>query len=348
MSRRLKTLIPWLLSAAFVAFIATTTDLERFVETLRSLDPWAFAGVTLLGVAATYVTDCLCLKILFGRFFAPVAYRDLLTVKGTSYLLNVVNYNAGAGGVAIFLARRKGLDVFKAVGTMAFLNTVDLFALSALIALGLWLGPDVLDPSHRVGLTWALAGMGAVLVGTILFWVFKVPFLPRKVRELRIFHAFRIASLADYPTFIGLRLLFVSQYILIHWAYLRVFGIPIPFSHLMVFVPVLTFIGVLPISIAGLGTTQVAMRYFFAPYPMLAAAGGLIAATVALGGQAGGAGGAGLFTVVGDALAGPGTDPTALIDAYSTATLVGIVATRAVIGLITMRSVAADFIPPTT
>jgi hypothetical protein len=59
---------------------------------------------------------------------------------------------------------------------------------------------------------------------------------------------------------------FVFLFILNHWLALRVFGIEIPLLNVLVYVPIITFIGVVPITVAGLGTVQAATVYLFNPY----------------------------------------------------------------------------------
>lgn len=336
-------LLPWVVSGGIVAYLALTTDIPRFLEVLGSINPWSFFLVTLMGMTVVYTLDSLCLKLLFKRFMGPVTYAEMLSVKGTSYFLNIVNYNAGAGAVALFASKKKGFGFLESAGTMLFLNAMDIFALALLVIIGLTLGPDVLTDAERSGLSWTCLGLATILLGTIAFWVFKAPFLPQKVRGFRIFYPFRESRLLDYPFFILLRTLFVVQYVFIHWGFLRVFGIHVPISHLLVYVPILTFIGVLPISIAGLGTTQVALRHFIAPYPPIAMATPMIAGLLLLSTSSAGVDMTGIAPALSEAMVDAGTDSVAHIDAYSTATIFGMLLGRVAIGLVTMRGTIQDF-----
>ena len=265
-----------------------------------------------------------------------------MEVKGTSYFLNVVNYNAGAGGVALFMSKRFGFNFMEAIGAMIFLNAMDLFALSILLCFGMAFGSGLLAPEQQEPLILLLVGMGVLFVGTILFWVYKVPFLPSYIRTLRIFHGFRVAKLSDYAALLGARTPFVAHYVVLHWAFMPLFGLDIPFSHLLVYVPILIFITVLPISIAGLGTTQVAMRYFLAPYPPLSACAPLIGGLFLVA-SASGADPTGSASIVGEYISTQGTNPAAQIDAYSTSSILGLLAARIGLGLFTVRSVSRDF-----
>jgi uncharacterized membrane protein YbhN (UPF0104 family) len=336
-------LLPWLISGGIVAYLALTTDIPRFLDILGSINPWRFLLVTVLGMTVVFTLDSFCLKLLFRRFMGAVTYREMLSVKGTSYFLNIVNYNAGAGAVALFASKKKGFGFLESAGVMLFLNAMDIFALALLVAIGLTLGPDVLSATERSGLSWTCLALGLVLLGTIVFWVYKAPFLPRKVREFRIFYPFRESRVLDYPFFILLRTLFVVQYVFIHWGFLKVFGIHVPISHLLVYVPILTFIGVLPISIAGLGTTQVALRHFIAPYPPIAMAAPLVVGFLLISTTSAGVDMSSVAPALSDAMTQAGTDPVAHIDAYSTASIFAMLLGRIAIGLFTMRGTIKDF-----
>jgi hypothetical protein len=47
---------------------------------------------------------------------------------------------------------------------------------------------------------------------------------------------------------------------------LRAFGVQVPVSQAILYLPIVYFIAVLPIAVMGLGTTQVAMIYFLSSY----------------------------------------------------------------------------------
>jgi len=343
MTNFLKKALPWIGTALILGYLAATTDIDRFIESLTYVNPWAFAGVTCAGTLLVYLSDCFCLNLLFRRFFGPVGFRDILAVKGTSYFLNVVNYNAGAGGVALFMSKRFGFGLVECIGAMIFLNAMDLFGLAILLSLGMAFGAEMLPEAHQQAMSWILLGMAGVFVGTLLFWVWRVPYLPGVVRTFRIFHGFRVAKLSDYFVLIFVRTVFVGHYVLLHWCYIQLFSLDVPLTHLLIYVPMLTFITVLPISIAGLGTTQVALRYFLAPYPPLAVVAPIVGGLFLLGTSATGDS-SGLFGWVGSFMSSTGADPMPAIDAYSTSCILALLSARICVGLFSVRSVSKDFI----
>ena len=349
MRQTLKRFLPWILTLAILAYLVLTTDIRRFIATLGVVDPFAVVAVAIVGTLCVWLADCLCLRTIFRCFFDGMRYRDFLVAKGTSYFLNVVNYNAGAGGVALFMSRRAGIGFLEALGTMLFLNVVDIFALASMVGLGLVIGPNVVKPEQYQALVWICAGMAGAFILCIAIWVYRLPVIPRRFRELRIFHSFRTAKLHHYPLLVLMRMAFIFLYVLIHIALLEIFAIPVPFTHLLFYLPLITFVAVIPISVAGLGTTQVAWRELVGSYPPLAAAAPLVTAALAIGvasvGGAGPAEGAtGLFGAAAHATILEGTDSVAVIDAFSTTAILVMLLARVVLGSFTVRSTVKDFV----
>jgi len=74
------------------------------------------------------------------------------------------------------------------------------------------------------------------------------------------------ASLATVARFVVLRVFFLSQYMAAHYMFLVLFGLDVPVERLLVYLPLLTFVQIIPVTISGLGTTQLVMRHFYSPF----------------------------------------------------------------------------------
>ena len=296
--------------------------------------------------------DSFCLTLLLRRFNAPVTFREILPLKGASYLLNIINYNAAMGGMALYLKRVRRVSFLETASSLLFMNVLDVFALCGLIALGLIFSEDALavalSPESRRGLAWVVAGFAALLVGSWIYWNAGFDFFVLgKLRSWRIFHAFREARLVDYAWLLGLRTVMVFLYVTITWLFARTFGFAVPFGAMLALQPIIIFVGTIPISVAGLGTTQVVMRAFYgvyATYLLLAPASGAllegltapVAAAAPLGGPAAAAARQGL-----EATMAAYYDPTALVDAFSTASISSVVLLRVLVGYLFVRHVGA-------
>jgi len=307
------TLLPWAITACILGYIGLTTDLQQFWETLRNTNFLGFVPTVLAVCITVFLFDTWCLRLLFTRFNAPTTYREMLPLKGTSYFLNVINYNAAAAGIALFFKKRKGVPFLEALSSMLWMNFIDIVSLALLMLLGMGLagvgglGPD--EPSVLLGTAGFIL---LVLVGSCIYWNAGFNWLILgRFRTWTIFTAFKKATLKDYAQFIGLRVAFVGTYIVSQWACMPFFNLDASLRELFLFVPVLTFVGTIPLTtVAGMGTVQVLMRHYFYDFVPPNASEQLVHAH---------------------------------IDAYSTTTILSFVLCRILIGYVFMGSVAKDF-----
>jgi uncharacterized membrane protein YbhN (UPF0104 family) len=250
-----------------VGYIGWAHDVRAIGDALLAVRLDWLLALWLVTIIAVFLADVGCLTLLFSRLNAPVTYRELLPVKGASYFLNIVNYNAAAGAVAWFLRKTQGVPFLEAASSMLWLNVIDLIALNAYVTAGLLLAGDAFPADTRATLWLANGALYAVYVGSAIYWNAGFDFFVLgRLRGLAIFSAFRRATVGTHLQFLALRASFLMLYVVMQFASVRLFGIEVPFGMLLVYNAIITFIGTIPISIAGLGTTQLAMLAFYGPY----------------------------------------------------------------------------------
>lgn len=309
MTEVLKRVLPWLVTTLVLAFIAVTTDLETAWATVRATNWVTFVPAVIAVCVTVFLFDSWCLVRLFSRFVAPVTFKEMLPLKGTSYFLNVINYNAAAAGIALFFRNKKGVPFLEALASMLWLNFIDIVALAALVLLGMWVSPVELDPKLAFWVTAVCSGVLVILVGSCIYWNGRFDwFFFGRFRSWTIFASFAKARLPDYAFFIGIRIAFVGTYVVSQAVSMPFFSLDAGIRELFLFVPLLTFVGTIPFTtIAGLGTVQVLMRSFYEPFTPTY----------------------------------PSMDQVhAHIDAYSTTTILAFVLVRIAIGAVFMRGVS--------
>ncbi len=307
------TAMPWVITLAILAYIGTTTDIDAAIETLKATNWLGFLPAVLCVVVVVFAFDSWCLVKVFSRFNAEVTFREILPLKGASYFLNVINYNAAAAGIALFFRNKKGVPFLHALASMLWMSFIDIVALATLMLIGMGLasGTATLSADHQTILVGLAGFIYLVLVGSCIYWNAGFDWLILgRFRDWRIFSTFAKAKLKDYAFFIGLRTAFVGTYVVSQWICMPFFDMQATLMELLLYVPVLTFVGVIPLTtVAGMGTVQVLMRDFYIGFV-------------------------------------PGTEHhlmVAHIDAYSTTTILAFVLGRIAIGAFFVNSVAQDF-----
>ena len=203
-----------------------------------------------------FLVDAFVVQQAVSWFNVPVAYRDILPVRGTSYILSLVNTQLGQGGIAFYLHRRHGLPFWEITGTMIFVSFVEIYQLAFYSFVGAAAGGQ-LGVVAPVGVYAALA---AYLV--VHLWWFSRPRAGR-LGQARILTAFRKARPWHYLQLLLYKTPNLLAAVTVHWLALPLFGMHVPFTMLLASLPLVFFFAALPIAAAHLGPSQAAWVYFF-------------------------------------------------------------------------------------
>lgn len=267
MKKRLRQLLPWVVTIGILVFLLNKYDPEAVWGALKNADLAFLLPLWTAAVLVVYVADTGCLIHLFRVCRQKVDLEDLFRVKGASYLLNVINYNAAAGGIGYYVSRRTGTPLLEALSSMLMLSGIDLLALAAFVGLAFMTSPDFLPVDYEgpVLTICIVLVLGYLMVG--LLWRFRssFPFMAR-VAQWRILHCLRVSTFGEQLGLVGIRFLFMGLYFVTQYYSLKAFNIHIPLVELCGFNAILTLVGIIPLSIAGLGTTQWVMVALYTPY----------------------------------------------------------------------------------
>ncbi len=269
----LQRLLPPLGTALLVGYMLHSTDLPAVAAALQRADLGRVLFVIALGTVGAWLADSACLVWILRRTLPTAAQasglglRPLAELKAASYVLNIVNYNAATLGMAFVVARRAGVGFLEATVALAVMSWLDLVALASLLTLGLQVAPDLIAavPGLQSRLQWIALAVMALALGSVLVLQSQAP-IPGPLQRLRSWTVLRpLASLRPQAMIVGvlLRGAFVCIYVIIHHQLLQAFGLAPSLAALLVLVPVLTVVGVVPLSISGIGTTQLLARELY-------------------------------------------------------------------------------------
>jgi hypothetical protein len=254
-------LIAALLTLAIFALILRRVGFSALAAALRDADYATFLALMIPNTLFYFAWDTLVLTVVIRWFHGPVRYRDLLPVRAASYVVGFFNTNLGRGALAAYLSRRLQAPFLELGSTVIFLVLTEYTQLVLWAMLGLFGFRAEVSRSVLV----VAAGVATAWLG--IRWLLAP-------RAWAIVRTFRLATPARYATIVALRapLFFVS--LCLHYYAAHAFGIHIPFSQMLTFLPVIFMIAALPVTVAHLGTTQAAWIFFFsqlAPVPRLLA-----------------------------------------------------------------------------
>lgn len=244
-------LAPYLIAAGVIAFLSR----QYSIDAVRA--EMARGNVLPLGPIAlvTYVASLLWVAaadrvVLVGSLGADAAprYASIAKGKAAAVVLHIVHYALGQGAYATWLGRRTGIGVGRTGGLIFYIVAAELSSVCVFATLVIVLG----QPNVPTSLLLTVAGVAAGLVGFAL-----VAPLTR-LERLTAFETWTKLGARRGLTQLGIRLLQHTTTTTGSWLAATAFGLEIPFSVMLSYMPVILVVGSLPVNVAGFGAVQAA------------------------------------------------------------------------------------------
>jgi hypothetical protein len=256
MKKRLVRLLAWAVTAGILVLLFRRIPFNEVVAAARGAAGWTVPAAVFFGFVI-YLADSFAIWKTFGWFLAQLSLTDILLVRGATYLLAAINYNVGQGAIVYFVHRVARVPVIRGVATVLLIMGINVLALLFLATFGLAAAPAV---PHALKLIVAVAYAGLTV------YIAAVIAKPRWLASRPLFDVLLGAGLGGHLRALLVRLPHIAILFTFQIFMLRGFGVAVPVLQAIAALPVVFFIAVLPISVQGLGTTQVAMIFFFARY----------------------------------------------------------------------------------
>jgi hypothetical protein len=256
MRNRIARSLAWVLALALLAYLFHRSSPAEVARAVKQAAPWTVPVLAVL-VVVVYLADSLAMWRIFGWFVARLSFREVLVVRGATYLLAIINYTVGQATIVYFVNRSRGVPVSRGAAAVLLVMGTNVLLLLFFTTAGLAVAAEVprLLPTV-VAIAWA--GLAVYIVAVAL--------RPRWLTDRPIFDVLLGAGVGGHLKAVAVRVPHLLSLILYTYVSMRAFGIRVPVQHAVACLPVVFFISVLPISPAGLGTMQMAMILFFARY----------------------------------------------------------------------------------
>lgn len=186
-----------------------------------------------------FLIDSLIVWRVIGWFNAKVAYKDILPVRASTYILSILNEQVGKGAMALYLYRREGVPGWKLGSSMLFIMTCELIYLCAWANIGLALQWEILPPVFRA---LPFVGLGIVTLFTLAYLYFRgYIFKGFNLRDRHLLHAFKEARLEQYGLILLLRSPALLAAVIVYSEAIALFGVNIPYLQMLGLLPVIFF-----------------------------------------------------------------------------------------------------------
>ena len=256
MRARLGRIAAWIGTAAALGWVFWKTPIRAVQAALAHANPWLIAAA-MVGLLLVYAADSLAMWRAFWWFLARLSFREVLIVRGASYLLAAINYSVGQAAIVYFVHRTRGVPVMRGVATVLLIMGTNLLLLLMMVTGGLALGATRITALPTI--------VGAAWIG-LLFYIAVIAIRPRFLTARPLFDVLLSAGVTGHLKAVAVRVPHVAALIIFQVTMFRAFHVAVPIIEAVTLLPVVFFIAALPLSVQGLGTTQAAMILFFAHF----------------------------------------------------------------------------------
>jgi Lysylphosphatidylglycerol synthase TM region len=256
---RLVKLLPLALTVGIFALIFARIPFHRLVEALSQAHLAPFLAL-MAGFSLFYFgVDTLVLLKMVRWFHGPLRYRDLLPVRASTYLVSIVNTQLAQGALALYLHRRFMTPLGEIAGTVATLILLEVTQLVLFATAGMLAFPRD-APAGLLAAPLVLAALWIALVVVV-----RMPAAGRYA-DNPLLRTFRSASPGQLFVVLSLKASTFLCALGVHAMALPLFGIHVPLTRLLAFLPTVFMVAALPVTVAHLGTSQAAWIFFFNDY----------------------------------------------------------------------------------
>ena len=241
--------LPWLITLVCFAWLYTRLSgaaaregltLASYLLRVFANVPWHLWLALMVPYSAFFfLIDSAVVWRVVNWFNARVRYLDILPIRGSTYILSILNEQVGKGAMALYLNRRDGVPGWQVGSSMLFIMFCEFFYLLAWATLGVLLRwdsfPEVLHWIPTIAV-----GAAVFLVGWILY--FNGTLAPgSELRDRQILHAFRQAKPWHYLVIVLIRSPALLAAVVVYTAALSLFGVQANLLDMLGYLPVIFF-----------------------------------------------------------------------------------------------------------
>jgi hypothetical protein len=191
-----------------------------------------------------FMIDTLVVTRTLNWFIKPIRYRDILPIRASAYIISLFSEQIGKGAMAYYLNRRHRVPGWEVSSVMLFIMFCEVFYLMVWATIGFIVSRNALPPVFSL-LPFISLAAGVVFALWVLYFR-GIIFPASRLRDKKILHAFRMATLRHYALFFLLRSPALLAAVLVYTVALNLFGVPASLLPLLGYLPIIFFAATVP------------------------------------------------------------------------------------------------------
>jgi len=277
----LKSIAPWLVSAGLLSYVLATQDLEKVYKAFAEAAILPFLAWVAVFVVFWLFLEAYFLHLCTGWFLGaavpnrkesareqvlPWRYWDMVRARAASYLLTMLNFIVGYGGLVVYLKRRFNIPYRRSSAVMMneLLHEFASFGVLALFAVSLL---SESAPEAAAQDQTELAGaVGASALGFYLLCFFASRLsrlVPDRLQQENLFTPFAWSPARSWLALLGIKVAQNGAYGLFVILAMPAFGLHPPAGAGIALTQLVRLARGIPISAFGIGVDQLSFPYLF-------------------------------------------------------------------------------------
>lgn len=253
-------LLLWLLTLACFAFLYRRIDaaaaregsdvVPYLLEGFRNVSWGRWLAIMIPYSFFYFLIDSLVTWRVINWFNTRVRFRDILPIRGSAYILSIVNEQVSKGAMALYLNRRDGVPGWQVASSMLFIMFCEFYYLLGWATVGVSLSSDRLPPEFQL--------IPKIALGALVFFPFFLLYFNGTLlknwtlRDRHLFHAFRQSKAWQYGVLILIRSPALLAAVIVYTVALRLFGVQAGFGEVLGYLPVIFFGAAMPLPMRSI------------------------------------------------------------------------------------------------
>jgi len=245
--------LPFVIGAALVTWVLSRVDWPAFLRALRQVSYLGFFGFIALFLLALLASDSFATVHVYRKTVPSIRFGPFFVVRGASYLPALINHHLGQAWLTWLLARAYRIELTRMAGAtlLVYVTWGGCLLLIAAAAI----------PAAGYSLIYAAVPLVAGLAYLILLAI-----KPARLARTKVLGPLFEAGVKGHVTAMITRVPHVVVLFVGTWVPFLFFGVDVPLSVALLYVPILMVAVTLPLTPIGLGTRDALAVQFFAPY----------------------------------------------------------------------------------